>query len=166
MHRRVTGRGWWLLGLLLPFAACDRTPEPSEQPGRQSSPSIGPAAPDTTLEGSFGWTTLNDAPAPTEFPAGSGTTLVSGTLQLDSAAAARRDGSGRFGLRFTMRASASDSAQTTGQDGRFRIAADSLLFTPDGQEDRPPVRFRYAWRPDGTLALTDDQGHVWAYERR
>jgi hypothetical protein len=127
-------------------------------------PAVSAASP--SLEGTFRWTTLDQQPAPVEFPPGSGATLVGGTLELRGVEAAARDGSGRFGLRFTMRRTPADSARTTGEDGRFRIAADSLLFTPDGREDRPPVRFRYAWLPGGVLALTDAQGHVWGYVRQ
>jgi hypothetical protein len=122
------------------------------------------AAPDTTLEGVFRWTTLNDQPAPVEFPPGSGARLVAGSLALHGLTEAIRSGGGRFGLRFTLQPPG-DTARVTGQDGRFRVVADSLLFTPDGREDRPPVRFRYAWR-GAALALTDTQGHVWSYVRQ
>lgn len=33
------------------------------------------------------------------------------------------------------------------------------------RDNRPPVRFRYTWLADGTLALTDAEGHVWGYVR-
>jgi hypothetical protein len=120
-----------------------------------------PAA-DTVLVGVFRWTTLNDQTAPVEFPPGSGATLVAGSLELRGLSEAIR--AGRFGLRFTVKPPA-DTARVTGQDGRFRVVADSLLFTPDGREDRPPVRFRYVWR-GAALALTDAQGHAWTYVRQ
>jgi hypothetical protein len=155
-----------VVSVLLSTAACENAPDSGEQAAPRGAPSIGPAAADTTLEGAFAWIALDGAPIPAEFPEGSGVVLLSGSLRLDDAAAALRAGSGRFALRFTVAgATPADSAQATGEDGRFRIASDSLIFTPDGREGQPPVAFRYAWSADGALALTDDQGHVWAYER-
>lgn len=143
---------------VLPLAACaGSTAAPM--------PSASAMAADTALEGAFRWTTLDGVPGPLQFPQDARVTLVAGSLELRDAAAAARDGSGRFSLRFTMRA-AGDSANTAGEDGRFRIVADSLHFTPDGQEDRPPVRFRYAWSREGVLELTDAQGQVWGYVRQ
>jgi hypothetical protein len=124
-----------------------------------------PVAADTILEGRFAWLAVDGRSAPAEFPPGSGVMLTGGSLALRDLAGARAGTGGRFGLRFTVRSGADSVARTSGEDGRFRIAGDSLQFTPDRREDRPPVRFRYAWKPDGTLALTDTQGHVWTYRR-
>ena len=123
------------------------------------------SAPDTTLAGHFRWVTLDGRAAPAEFPAGSGARLEEGSLELHPTP---RDSSGfigRFALRFGMRATPADSVRSSGPAGRYRLVADSLHFTPDGREGRPPVRFRYAWRAD-SLVLTDMQGHAWGYVRR
>lgn len=163
-----------LTGLLL-AAGCARAARSSADSGPTgesrmagSPPAAAPsvASSDAMLEGSFRWVELDGRPSPINFPPGSPSTILDGTLELRGAAVARAGPGGRFGLRFTMSPSPSDSARSTGEDGGFRIVGDSLYFTPDGREDRPPVRFRYAWRPDGRLALTDTQGHVWLYVRR
>jgi len=57
-----------------------------------------------------------------------------------------------------------DTVRTSGHDGQFVLQGDTLLFTPAGQN--APVTFRYAWRPNGELALTDAMNHVWVYARR
>ena len=146
------------------LAACASVP-PAASPGAPGPVADVVATADTSLEGAFRWTAVDGRPAPADYPSGSGAMLVDGSLELRDVPAARRDGTGRFDLRFTLRPPA-DTARPTGEGGRFRIAGDSLLFTPDGRESRPPVRFRYAWRPDGVLALTDAQGHAWTYVRR
>ncbi|HET9513734.1 MAG TPA: hypothetical protein VFO95_07380 [Gemmatimonadales bacterium] len=120
---------------------------------------------DTSLEGRFVWLAVDGRSAPAEFPPGSGVMLIGGSLALRDLAGARAGTGGRFGLRFTVRSGADSVARTSGEDGRFQIAGDSLQFTPDGRENRPPVRFRYGWKADGTLALTDTQGHIWTYRR-
>lgn len=159
MNRRLCAGCALTLLALAATAACTAK-------GAAGGPGVQVAAADRALEGAFRWTTLGGQPVPREFPPGSGAMLVAGSLELRDAAAAARDGSGRFSLRFTLRPTPADSARTTGEDGRFRIIADSLLFTPDGRENRPPVRFRYAWLPDGILALTDARGNVWGYVRQ
>ena len=146
--------------LLLTVAACTGSPGP-EARGR-----VAAAPADTTLEGGFRWMTLADRTKPVEFPPGSGATLLDGTLELRVEDVAGPRGRRRFGMRFTAKTSAADSARVTGEDGNWVVRTDSLLFTPDGREDRPPVRFRYAWRRDGVLELTDSQGNVWGYVRR
>jgi hypothetical protein len=159
MHGRYRATVAVLSVSLCALAACAGGTTAAARDGMQGT------AGDTLLEGAFRWTTLNEQPAPVEFPAGSGATLVAGALELRGLSEAIRAGAGRFGLRFTLRP-AGDTARVTGQDGRFRVVGDSLLFTPDGLEQRPPVRFRYAWRSGGVLALTDAQGHVWGYVRQ
>jgi hypothetical protein len=116
---------------------------------------------DRTLAGSFLLREINGKGGPGEFPPGSGTMIWNGFLQLDDSTSAGR----RFRIGFTFVPKA-DSARSQSHGGTFRVVSDSLLFTNDGQETRPPVRFRYAWRPDGVLALTDAQGNVWGYRRR
>jgi hypothetical protein len=118
-----------------------------------------------TLEGTFGWIEVDGKAPPAEFPTGSGVQLTGGTLALTNAAAARSGTGGRFELRFQVRTSA-DSTSSSGQKGDFRIVADTLKFSPDGRADRPPVVFRYSWRADGALVLTDSGGHVWTYRRQ
>ena len=120
---------------------------------------------DAALDGMFRWIAVDGRAAPADFPAGSGAMLTAGSLELRGAGGARSGPGGRFGLRFTLQPPG-DTARSTGERGAFRLVADSLHFTPDGREARPPVRFRYTWRPDGALALTDAQGHVWIYIRR
>jgi hypothetical protein len=95
---------------------------------------------------------------PVEFIPGSGLRLTSGTLELSSA-------TGRFVLSFTTRGPA-DSVQTSGEKGAFVVRGDTLSFTPDGREAQPPVVFRFAWKSDRSLSLTDNRGHVWDYRRR
>ena len=142
--------------------ACTRTAGLASDP--HGTPSVvGDRASRAELPGSYRWLTMDDRSPPVEFPAGSGATLVDGLLELHAPDA----GAGaRFGLRFTMRPTARDSAKSSGEDGNYSVMGDSLLFMPDGREDRPPVRFRYAWGAGGRLLLTDSQGHVWAYTRR
>jgi DNA-binding beta-propeller fold protein YncE len=123
------------------------------------------ASSDAALEGLFRWIAVDGRAAPADFPPGSGALLTAGSLDLRDVGAARSAQGGRFGLRFTTQ-SPTDTARATAQSGRFRIVGDSLHFSPTGREDRPPVMFRYSWRPDSTLVLTDAQGHVWTYIRR
>jgi hypothetical protein len=119
----------------------------------------------TTLEGGFRWISLDGKDAPLEFPLGSGTMLVYGTLDLRNLADAQSGSGGGFAMRFTVQPRA-DTARVRGEDGKFVIRGDSLLFTPNGREGSPPVRFRYAFRSNGQLALTDADNHVWVYVRR
>jgi hypothetical protein len=109
------------------------------------------------LVGRFSWTHVNERPAPVEFPPGSGTTLVGGFLELgDSTSAAR------FTLGFTFKAKPFDTTQTRSHGGTFRVTGDTLLFTNDGAEGKPPVRFRYHWAVKD-LVLTDTQDNRWWY---
>jgi hypothetical protein len=132
--------------LLALLAACRGTPD--------SAP--------PRLDGDYQWRSLDGQPPPVVFPVGSGMTLLDGALELalpDSATT-------RFGMRFTFRQGSSDSTTTSGERGRFTLRGDSLLFVPDGREDRPPVVFTFRWASDGALELIDGQGHVWRYTRR
>jgi hypothetical protein len=156
---RVPVRAAVCVGLVL-AGACGRGIQ-SAAPGAAASGA--PAGTQASLPGSWVWLTVDERPAPAEFPAGSGAMLLAGSLELRSAGAAAK---GRFGLRFTMRPTPPDTARVTGEDGNFRVIADSLHFVPDGREDKPPVGFRYSWGAQGRLLLTDAQGHVWAYARR
>jgi hypothetical protein len=119
----------------------------------------------TTLEGGFRWIALDGKDAPLEFPLGSGTMMVYGTLDLRNLNSAQAGTGGGFAMRFTLQPRA-DTARVTGEDGKFVVRGDSLLFTPNGREASPPVRFRYAFRANGQLALTDADNHVWVYVRR
>ena len=147
---------------LVTFTGC---PAGAPSRGAGAAAPVRAMAVDTSLRGSFEWIALDGRAAPAEFPPGSGASLVAGALEL-RADADPREQPGRFGLRFTLRRTAADSARTSGEDGAFRVVNDSLHFVPDGRESQPPVRFRYAWGSDGTLALTDTRGHVWIYRRR
>jgi hypothetical protein len=122
----------------------------------------GTATGDSALEGGYRWLTLDGKSAPVEFPANSGRRLVYGTLDLREAANARA-ASGTYSMRFTEQP-VNDTVRTTGADGRFTLRGDSILFTPAGQS--AAVIFRFAWRPNGQLALTDQANHVWVYSRR
>jgi hypothetical protein len=66
-------------------------------------------------------------------------------------------------MRFTEQP-VNDTVRTTGNDGQFVLRGDTVVFTPAGQS--ATMRFRYAWRPNGDLALTDNSSHVWVYTRR
>lgn len=146
--------------LVVGVAACR-----SSWPAQQIMVVPGSATSDSLLEGGYRWTMLDGKAAPQEFPANSGTRILFGTLDLRGAGGARTGTGGRFSLRFTTQPG-TDTVRTLGFDGRFVIRGDSLLFTPDGRENNPPVLFRYTWRPNGELALTDSSDHVWVYVRR
>jgi hypothetical protein len=117
---------------------------------------------DSALEGGYRWLSLDDKTPPVEFPAKSGLRIVYGTLDLRGAAGARAS-SGTYSMRFTEQPP-NDTVRTTGNDGRFTLRGDSILFTPNGQSSGPV--FRILWRPNGQLALTDQSNHVWLYARR
>jgi hypothetical protein len=120
----------------------------------------------TGLEGAYRWISLDGKDTPLEFPLGSGTMLVYGTLDVRNVNDAQAGSGGGFAMRFTVHPRA-DTARVTGEDGKFVLRGDSLLFTPNGRESSPPVRFRYAFRSNGQqLALTDADNHVWVYVRR
>jgi hypothetical protein len=123
----------------------------------------GTATGDSALDGGYRWTTLDGNAAPVEFPANSGRRLVYGTLDLHNAMSARSGSGGTYSIRFTEQPM-NDTVRTSGNDGQFVLRGDTLLFRPDGQN--APVVFRYAWRPNGELALTDGARHVWVYVRR
>jgi hypothetical protein len=118
---------------------------------------------DSALEGSYRWTSLDGKVAPVEFPANSGRRLVYGTLDFRNASAARTASGGSYAMRFTEQP-VNDTVRTTGNDGQFVLRGDTVVFTPAGQS--ATMRFRYAWRPNGDLALTDNSSHVWVYTRR
>ncbi len=111
----------------------------------------------STLPGTYRFTTLNGHVVPVEFPAGSGARLERGSLALQS--------DGRFSLRFASRLAQSAEARSSGEDGAYRAGRDTLYFSPDGREGRPPVWFRYAVVKDG-LRLTDRDGNVWTDVRQ
>ena len=152
--------GAFLLAFSVAATGCQ-----SRWPEQRSTALPDPAAGGRNLEGGYRWVSINGKSAPQEFPVGSGTMLVYGTLDLRDVAAAQAGTGGRYGMRFTVQPRA-DTARVTGNDGRLVIRSDSLIFTPDGRENEPPVRFRYSWRSNGQLALTDASNHVWVYVRR
>lgn len=114
--------------------------------------------------GAWVWETMDEVPPPLEFPAGSGAHLASGTLEVRPASAEDAR-SGRFALGFELRGTDGATAPS-GIEGWYVSFADSLHFVPDGSSPAEPVRFRYAWLPDGRVALTDSNGHVWVYRRQ
>jgi hypothetical protein len=118
---------------------------------------------DSALEGTYRWTSLDGRAAPLEFPIRSGRRLVYGTLDLRNAMAARTGSGGSYALRFTEQPM-NDTVRITGNDGQFVLRGDTVILTPAGQA--ATLRFRYAWRPNGELALTDTSNHVWVYARR
>ena len=136
----------------------------SKWPSTMSTALPGPVS-GTSLEGGYRWISVDGRNAPREFPIGSGTMIVYGTLDLRDVQAAEAGTGGRYALRFTMQPRA-DTARVTGTDGRLAVRGDTLFLTPDGGENAP-VRFRYSWRSNGQqLALTDTANHVWVYVRR
>jgi hypothetical protein len=111
--------------------------------------------------GVFEWRTLNGRPAPAEFPPRSGMQLIRGSLELTPATS---DTEARFEL--VLDVSVAGAAATPNSvAGSFTSEGDMLRFLPDQGDASAPVTFRYAWLPDGTLALTDAIRHVWGYER-
>jgi hypothetical protein len=117
---------------------------------------------DSALDGGYRWLSLDGKAVPVEFPANSGRRLVYGTLDLREAANARA-ASGSYAMRFTEQP-VNDTLRTTGNDGRFTLRGDTIQFMPAGQSSA--VIFRFAWRPNGQLVLTDQASHVWVYARR
>jgi hypothetical protein len=117
---------------------------------------------DSALDGGYRWVSLDGKSLPVEFPEKSGRRLVYGTLDIRDASGARAS-SGAYSMRFTEQP-ANDTVRTTGNDGRFTLRGDSILFTPAAQNSA--LVFRFAWRPNGQLALTDPSNHVWVYTRR
>ena len=135
----------------------------SSWPATQSTALPAPAT-GTSLEGGYRWISVDGRNAPREFPVGSGTMLVYGTLDLRDIPAAESGTGGRYSMRFTVQPRA-DTARVTGNDGRLAVRGDTLVFAPEGSENT--VRFRYSWRSNGQqLALTDTANHVWVYVRR
>ena len=53
---------------------------------------------------------------------------------------------------------------TTAQSRQFRILGDTLDVTLDG--DSAWERYRYAWRANGQLVLTNELGERWTYVRQ
>jgi hypothetical protein len=135
----------------------------SRWPSQQISIAAGSVTGDSALEGGYRWTSLDGKAAPLEFPRNSGRRIVYGTLDLRNAMAARAGNGGTYSLRFTEQP-ANDTVRTTGADGQFVLRGDTVVFSPAGQTQTN--RFRYAWRPNGDLALTDAENHVWVYTRR
>lgn len=147
---------------LLAFAATALMACASRWPAQTVSIVAGSTTGDSALDGSYGWVSLDGKAAPVEFPANSGRRVVYGTLVLRGAMVAR-GGGGTYSMRFTEQP-ANDTVRTTGNDGRFSLRADTVIFTPN--ESSQSMKFRYAWRPNGDLALTDMSEHVWIYTRR
>ena len=151
-------RSVFLVSTVAAAAACA-----SRWPAQQTAILPGSAFGDSALNGAYRWTSLDGDAVPVEFPARSGRRLVYGTLDIRDAPAARSGTGGTYSMRFTEQP-LNDTVRTTGNDGRFVLRGDSILFTPAGQTS--PVIFRFAWRPTGDLTLTDGSNHVWVYARR
>lgn len=148
--------------LIVLAAACSRRsePEPVAPAPRPQTAAKRPAAtasPTRSIVGSYRFTAVNKNKVPAEFPAGSGARLESGTLDLQS--------NNRFAMRFGARAAGNDEVKTSGEDGRYRIARDTLYFTVDGRESQPPVTFRFV-RTSAGLNLIDSKGNTWSYARK
>ena len=150
------------LVVMAPFVVAATAACVSSWPQQRYEILPGTATGDSALDGGYRWLTLDGKSAPVEFPEKSGRRLVYGTLDLRDAPNARAS-SGTYSMRFTEQP-VNDTARTTGNDGRFTLRGDSILFTPAGQTSA--VVFRFAWRPNGQLALTDQSSHVWVYARR
>lgn len=135
----------------------------SRWPAQRFEVAAGSVTGDSALEGGYRWVSLDGKAVPVEFPANSGRRLVYGTLDLRNAMAARSGSGGTYSMRFTEQP-ANDTVRTTGNDGQFALRGDTVVFTPSGQTNA--VAFRYSWRPNGELALTDLANHVWIYSRR
>jgi hypothetical protein len=135
----------------------------SRWPAQHIEIAAGSITGDSALEGGYRWTGVDGKAAPLEFPLKSGRRLVYGTLDLRNAMAARAGTGGTYSQRFTEQP-ANDTVRTTGTDGQFVLRGDTLVFSAAGQAQTN--RFRYAWRPNGDLALTDAENHVWVYTRR
>lgn len=120
---------------------------------------------DTSLAGTFRWLDVDGRRPPADFPPGSDSTLLAGTLELFAVRRARDETSGTFARRFLLRPAPAARPRPMGEDGRFRVVGDSLHVMLEGRARRQPLRFRMEWRSGGTLRLTDTLGHVWTYAR-
>lgn len=152
-----------VLLLIVLAAACSRRSEPepvaapAPRPQTAAKRPAATASPTRSIVGSYRFTAVNKNKVPAEFPAGSGARLESGTLELQS--------NNRFAMRFGARPSGASEVKTSGEDGRYRIARDTLYFTVDGREAQPPVTFRFV-RTSAGLNLIDSKGNTWSYARQ
>jgi hypothetical protein len=153
---RVLRVAW--LATIAASAACA-----SRWPAQRIEMAAGSVTGDSALDGSYRWATVDGKAAPVEFPANSGRRVVYGTLDLRGALSARAGSGGSYSMRFTEQP-VNDTVRTTGTDGQFVLRGDTLVLSPSGQSQS--LKYRYAWRPSGDLALTDDGNHVWVYTRR
>lgn len=161
-----------LLTLAIGACACSRRAEPAATPAPARTPASTPTSArppaarteparsatvpaSRSISGSYRFTAVNQSRVPAEFPPGSGARLESGTLDLTA--------NDRFAMRFAARAGGATETVTSGEDGRYRIAGDTLYFYVDGRA--APVVFRFVRTADG-LRLIDTKGNSWVYVRK
>ena len=130
---------------------------PAPRPQTAAKRPAATATPTRSIVGTYRFTAVNKTKVPAEFPAGSGSRLESGSLELLTG--------NRFSMRFDARVGGADEVRTSGENGRYRIARDTLYFTVDGRESQAPVIFRYV-RTSAGLNLIDSKGNTWSYARK
>jgi hypothetical protein len=132
-----------LLLLLVSLGACgDDSPDP--EAGAVEAP---------TVEGAYRFSRLNDQLPPVEFPAASGSMIETGTLEIDP--------SGRFAMSFIVGGPL--GSEPSGQQGQYRVSADTIYFTPEGAAGEP-VTFQFEVGQTD-LRLRDAQQNLWLYTR-
>ena len=119
---------------------------------------------DSVLDGRYQVASIDGKTVPVEYPVNPATKIVYGTLDLQNSAAGRSGAGGSYSTRLGLQPP-NDTLRTSADDGMLALRGDTLVLT----SKNPPMtalRYRFAWRPNGDLALTDATGHVWVYTRR
>jgi len=124
----------------------------------------GSALSDSVLDGRYQVASIDGKTTPVEYPSNPATKIVYGTLDLHDAAASRAGAAGTYSVRLGLQP-ANDTLRTTADDGTLALRGDTLVLTSKAPA-APASRYRFAWLPNGNLALTDGNGHVWVYTRR
>lgn len=149
-----------VLGLVVAIGVGYRVMRPSADRAGNAEVSSAVAGA-SALDGTFRLMTWNGYPLPLEYP-DSSTSLVAAWLEVQDAASAARNGTGRWINRATTRAPGGLEA-TTRWEGRFRAVGETL-YVPTPEGDR---RYVYAFGAGGGLTMTDvDTKQVWTYVRQ
>src|SRR3954467_12421861 len=137
-----------LMAATMAAAACA-----SSWPAQRTMIEPGTALGDSALDGRYQVATIDGKTTPVEFPPNSGSKIVYGTLDLRDVAAGRAGRGGGYSIRLGVQPP-NDTVRTTADDGALLLRGDTLVFTPSATA-MPASRYRFAWRSNGDLALTD-----------